>query len=225
MKKFFASFLILGFLLSFDSPALAHDRSRTTDAVLPDISVWVYNYAQVPRQTLEQAERDVARIYRDAGIEVAWRNCNTELTGIPQGVDCTESTKPTELILRILPEIAVVPGVTHDSTMGFAIGNLASLSFCQVKAEAAKFGVRPYAVLGPAIAHEIGHLLLGQQGHSPTGIMRAIWGRRDYEAPPLGAFKFTAEQAEQVRAEVRERGRQQAATAPSLSAESHGPRS
>jgi hypothetical protein len=68
----------------------------------------------------------------------------------------------------------------------------------------------------PAVAHEIGHLLLGQQGHFPTGIMRERWQRRDYEAPPLGAFKFTPEQAEQVRTQVSERGRQQAAEAHSL---------
>ena len=105
--------------------------------------------------------------------------------------------------------------------MGFAVGDLASVSFSCVKEEAAKFGVSSYAVLGPVIAHEIGHLLLGQQSHSPTGIMRARWGRRDYEAPPLGAFMFTPGQAEQIRTEVKERGRQQAAAASSLSAGSH----
>jgi len=220
MNRFLTSFLIFGFLLTFNSPSLAHDRSQNTGVVMPGINVWVYNHAQVPWQTLERAEREVARIFHDAGIEVTWRNCDTAMTGNPAG-DCTQEVRPTEFILRILPEIPVVPGVTHDYTMGFAVGNLASVSFCRVKAEAAKFGVSPYSVLGPAVAHEIGHLLLGQPGHSPTGIMRARWQRRDYEAPPLGAFKFTAEQAEQMRIQVIERGRQQAAEAPNLLVYSH----
>jgi hypothetical protein len=100
-------------------------------------------------------------------------------------------------------------------TMGFAVGDLASVSFRRVEEEAAEFGVQPYEVLGPAIAHELGHLLLGP-GHSHTGIMRAQWRREDYERAPRGAFNFPAEQAEQMRAEVKERGRQQAAEASTL---------
>jgi hypothetical protein len=223
MKRFLVSFLVSGFLLTFNSPSLAHDRSQNSGAVMPGINVLVYNQAQVPWQSLDRAEKEAARIFHGAGIEVVWTNCNTAITGIPNGVDCTREVGPSELMLRILPEIGVAPGVTDDRTMGFAFGNLASVSFCRVRAEAAKFGVSPYAVLGPAIAHEIGHLLLAQEGHSPAGIMRARWQRRDYEAPTLGALKFTAEQAGQVRAEVRERGRQQAAEASRLTVSSRAP--
>jgi hypothetical protein len=31
------------------------------------------------------------------------------------------------------------------------------------------------AVLGRAIAHEIGHLILGSNSHSETGLMREVW--------------------------------------------------
>jgi hypothetical protein len=212
MNRFLTSFLVFGFLLTFNSPSLAHDGGKNTGVPMPGINVLVYDHAQVPGQTLNRTEWEVTRIFHDAGIGVTWRNCDTAITGIHQEVNCTQEVTPTELILRILPEIPVVPGLTHDSTMGFAVGNLASVSFCRVKAEAGKFGVNPYAVLGPAIAHEIGHLLLGSQGHSPTGIMRASWQRRDYEAPPLGAFKFTAGQAVQMRAEVKRRVQEQGAT-------------
>jgi len=214
------SFLVSGFLLTFNSPSLAHDSSQNTGVVMPGISVLVYNQAHVPWQILDRAEGEAARIFHGVGIEVIWTNCNTAITGIPNGVNCTQEVRPTEHIVRILPEIAVVSGFTHDSTMGFAFGNLASISFCRVKAEAAEFGVSPYAVLGPAITHEIGHLL-GLRGHSPTGIMRAHWQRRDYQAPPLDALKFTPNQAAQMRAEVRERERQQAVMASSLTRRSN----
>lgn len=100
--------------------------------------------------------------------------------------------------------------------MGFAVGNLASASLRRVRENAAEFGVCLDAVLGPALAYEIGHLLRGQQGHSPNGIMRARWRREDYECTPLGAFKFNAEQAQAIRAEVRrvqEQGAGEVATA------------
>jgi hypothetical protein len=95
--------------------------------------------------------------------------------------------------------------------MGFAAGYLASVSMLRIREEAAEYGVQPNEVLGPAIAHEIGHLLLGQQGHSPTGIMRARWRREDYGTAPLGAFKFNPKQAVQIRAEVGRRVQEQGA--------------
>ncbi len=215
MKRFFASFLVFSFLLTFNSPSLAHDGSKKTGVAMPGINVLVCNHAQVPGQTLDQAEREVARIFHDVGIGVTWRNCNPEMTGIHQDVNRTQGVRPTDLILRIVPEITVSPGVSHDTTMGFAIGNHASISFRRVRQEAVKFGVEPDEVLGPAVAHEIGHLL-GQQGHSPTGIMRERWERMDYKIPPPSAFRFTPEQAKQMRTEVREHERQQATEAPNL---------
>jgi hypothetical protein len=116
------------------------------------------------------------------------------------------------LAVRILPYFGALPG-TDKKTMGFALGNLASVSVRRVSEEAAEFGIQPYEVLGPAIAHELGHILLGQKGHSPTGIMRARWRREDYERAPRGAFNFTAEQAKQIRAEVSTRNRRQQADA------------
>jgi hypothetical protein len=58
-------------------------------------------------------------------------------------------------------------------------------------------------VLGPAMAHEIGHLLLVSGGHSPAVIMRA----------PRGAFNFTSEQAQSIQTEIRRRIQERAATA------------
>ena len=63
-------------------------------------------------------------------------------------------------------------------------------------------------ILGLAAAHEIGHLL--SQSHSDRGIMRPSWNREDFGVSPQGAFKFTPDQANQMRAEVATRGREQA---------------
>jgi hypothetical protein len=169
MNRFLFSFLVSGFLLTFNSPSLAYDRSKHTGVVMPGISVLVYNYAQVPGESLDRAEREAARIFHGVGIELTWRNCNPAMTGIHQEANCTHEVTPTELILRILPEIAVVSGTTHDSTMGFAFANLASVSFCRVKAEAAKFGIGPYLVLGPAIAHELATCCWDNRGILPPG--------------------------------------------------------
>jgi hypothetical protein len=56
------------------------------------------------------------------------------------------------------------------------------------------------ALLGYATAHEIGHVLLGTTEHSADGIMKARWGKPEYERAAIGFLEFTPSQ----RAEIRE---------------------
>jgi hypothetical protein len=56
-------------------------------------------------------------------------------------------------------------------------------------------------MLGRIIAHELGHLLLGQNGHSVVGIMKARWGSRDAE-PAHQVAKFFPSEAKKIRAQV-----------------------
>ncbi len=61
------------------------------------------------------------------------------------------------------------------------------------------------------MAHEIGHLLLGPKRHSRSGIMRARWDQEDLRLAAEARLRFTSQQAELIRAEVRARtGDQQA---------------
>ena len=60
--------------------------------------------------------------------------------------------------------------------------------------------------------------LLGPDSHSPRGIMRPSWNREDFGVSPQGAFKFTPEQAHQMRAEVSKRYKMQQVGAPSETA-------
>jgi len=57
-------------------------------------------------------------------------------------------------------------------------------------------------ILGLAMAHELGHLLLPFHSHSRTGIMRAKWNRQDFQLAALGNLDFTPKQAELIRSEV-----------------------
>jgi hypothetical protein len=63
-------------------------------------------------------------------------------------------------------------------------------------------------ILGHAISHEIGHILLNMELHSETGIMRGNWGTNDFQDAAYGVLVFTPQQAEVIRAEVIRRVRQ-----------------
>ncbi len=192
-------------LVSKAQPAPGKTKADDEGGPPPRITVQVYNYAQVSNQTLTQAELEAAGIFQAAGVEIAWTNCK-----LPEDPQCAGYLDPIHLGVRLLPDIPIALG-DSNRTMGLAVGNLASVSLRRVREEAAAFEVSVPAVLGPALAHEIGHLLSVSHGHSPSGIMRAHWRREDYERAPRGAFKFTPQQAQLIRAEVAKRGREQAA--------------
>lgn len=59
-------------------------------------------------------------------------------------------------------------------------------------------------ILGITLAHEIGHLLLGPERHSATGLMRADWSRGDLEDAAKGRLLFSKEHARRMRAELDE---------------------
>jgi hypothetical protein len=219
MNQSFKGFVLIIALLAFAPRALPEDRNGNQDGLPPRIHVRVHNYAQVASEILTPAEVAAAEILGKAGVEIIWTNCDPARTDLGEAAGCNQALGRTNLGVRIIPYFGVTPGITKR-TMGLAVGDLASVSVRRVKEEAVEFGVQPCEVLGPAIAHEIGHLLLGQQGHSPTGIMRARWRREDYERAPQGAFKFTAEQAEQIRVEVSTRNRtRQAEALPGIAAQ------
>ena len=186
-------------------PAPAHAGAELESGQLPAISIRVYNYARASAEILEQAENGSTEIFRAAGVGIVWTNCE-----LPEDSNCAEYLDSAHLGVRLLPDIAPTLGGT-DRTMGLAVGNLASVSVRRVREEAAAFEVSVRAVLAPTLAHEIGHLLLVAQGHSPSGIMRAQWRREDYERAPRGAFRFTSQQAQSIRAEVRRREQERAA--------------
>jgi hypothetical protein len=52
------------------------------------------------------------------------------------------------------------------------------------------------------MAHELGHLLLGTNSHSPTGLMRADWRTKDLTDMAQGGLVFSNEQAQKMKAEL-----------------------
>jgi hypothetical protein len=175
------------------------------------ISVRVYNYTHFSKGLLRQAESDAAAIFRAAGVEIAWTNCNPAADDLSKDSPCAQFLGPFQLRVRILPDIPAGTG-SAEGPLGVAIGNMASVSLRRVRKHAAEARVMPQMVLGPVLAHEIGHLLLVSQGHSPRGIMRAHWQPHDLTPPQVRTLSFTAEQAQSIRAEVRNRTQREAGT-------------
>lgn len=58
------------------------------------------------------------------------------------------------------------------------------------------------AVLGAAIGHEVGHLILGATAHSHRGLMSSNWSRPEFELLSIGELSFTHLEAKPLRNEI-----------------------
>ena len=54
-------------------------------------------------------------------------------------------------------------------------------------------------LLGRAIAHEIGHLLLDTNQHASTGLMRATWSRSELRRDKPADWHFLGDEADTMR--------------------------
>jgi hypothetical protein len=170
------------------------------------ITMRVENNANVEDWVLGRAEKDVAFILGQAGVDVRWLHCPSRSVLDGPLNPCQRGFSPTEFWLRIVPQ---KPPALGDETLGFAIhdpvagagGGYAYVSYPMVELLTRTAGTSESQVLGVAIAHEIGHLLLGAP-HSQTGIMCARWKRAHFQLMSMGRLLFTPDQVKQIHAEV-----------------------
>jgi hypothetical protein len=128
-----------------------------------------YNNAGVTALEMTRGRDIAGAILQGAGVQAVWRDCSAA---------CVETIGPREAIVRI---VTAPEGVMPES-LGYALidlqqgsGTLATVYADRIDAVASRTGVDAGTLLGRAVAHEIGHLLLGTAGHSACGLMRALW--------------------------------------------------
>jgi hypothetical protein len=152
-----------------------------------------------------------------AGLQTVWLDCPAgHSTADPQD-SCGEPLEATDIALRVLSESA--QNKFQDTAFGFAVVPvLASVYYDYVahlaRSDNAEFEIP--IILGSVIAHEIGHLLLGSNSHSVSGIMQGHWERRQVRQAVTGTLLFTPEQAKLIQAEAQTRMRLQTAETNTL---------
>jgi hypothetical protein len=174
----------------------------------PKITLWVYNYARVPTPILVSAEGEAQKIFREVGVETEWLDCRLSAAE-PRTAAYQRPLTTLDLILRLLPpSMAQTIAVQNNEVFGMALtvdGTPATDAFIfyQRVLDLARTGyIYEQEILAAAMAHEIGHLLLGSNSHSSTGIMRAKWNRDELELARLRRLLFTPDQSKLIRANV-----------------------
>lgn len=160
---------------------------------VPVLTVRVYDLAGAGDRGLKVAERTAAAIFLKAGIEVRFVNGDP---GSPEALrDSTAAShwhglSPAGIDLRILGHL---PAGLFRGALGiarpFAASGVRAIVFYErIRDLASQLGLCPYTLLGHAMAHELGHVLLGNCTHSPAGIMRAEWTDTDFVRPVSLSF-------------------------------------
>ena len=144
-----------------------------------EVLVRIYDTGAASSSTRATAIRTAAAIFAEARIPVNWLDCSD--ASAPRL--CAQPQRTGDLIVRIMPTLAPRKGSSESEfQLGVAVinphtrsGEMATVYYDQARAVARRAGVDCGELLGKALAHELGHLLLKEMGHSRTGLMRAVW--------------------------------------------------
>ena len=211
MNRSLRNFLVLSSLLTLGSESWAETPSPPRN---PEIQVRIHDYAQVPSATLNRAEKEASRVLREAGIDATFLHCSVSSGQSHEDAACERQLRPTDLVVSILSRSMARKVPLSGTTFGFARQSdrgghayVASVFSHRVE-ELAKHGVASRAViLGHVLAHEIGHLLLGEGHHSRTGIMRGSWPNKVLKKAAEGNMLFTKAQAKRLQGQTHARVR------------------
>ena len=163
------------------------------------VTVRVYETTQLDPE-LKAAALDLARAtLASASVDVSWKPCGP-------GVGSGSCDRPPagELVLRVVRSTVEsgrrplpLGDALVDRESGEAILATVYLDRVMRVATAARMDTR--ALLGYAIAHELGHLLLASSTHNTRGLMRPIWRDEELRSERSADWSFTAQEIAAIR--------------------------
>src|SRR6266568_4227623 len=177
--------LLMGAVLLCSIPVSVSQSGRGPEAMQNvSIGVHFYNDTRVPDAELLAAQKVAQRVLQRASVEVTWQDCTVSQSPSRVTPECEARLRRTDLVLYLVVRLeAHAPGVTKNA-LGFSIipdkrdqAQMAYVCYPRVRALSYSTSFTANELLGLAIAHEIGHLLLGR-----------CWEE----------FLFTAEQAKRL---------------------------
>jgi hypothetical protein len=176
-------------------------QAAADDTQMSRILLYASDHANVDEDVMDRAKAAVSTIYRTIAVDAIWEDP-------ANGVLATNPDVPRFFVMLVPPQFARGMAV-KASALGAAVttsktrGRYIYIFFARVEAVSAGANVDVAQVLGHAMAHEIGHLLL-PAGHSATGLMSADWTVHDVHRAGTGLL-FTKKQGEKIRARLTER--------------------
>jgi len=187
-------------LLRMLSVVLLAAAARAANGGNSKITVLMNDEARVAPTILLSAEQETARIFRLAGIEIAWINCNPGA----EPDQCAQLLGSNQFMVHIVKSgVTRTKCVLGESFLGEdGTGKYADVYFERIQWAHREFDADVAQLLGRVSAHELGHLLLGTHAHSAVGIMKPQWDPQSLRRIELGVLVFTKEQSRLMKTRI-----------------------
>jgi hypothetical protein len=198
--------------------------SRITAASTLDVHV--YDRAGIPDSVLAEAHDVLARILRVSGIELHWRagSASSPEAGRVVFPEPARPGRERELACAARRDVALLivghgPVAPTPTSLGYANplapeGVNATILYRRVTELANEHGLPIGTLLGHAVAHEIGHVLLRSNGHAKHGLMAGGWDRAQFQWIRRAGMFFEKDDAERMKASISGEGCSHGAALP-----------
>jgi hypothetical protein len=175
------------------------------------IPIVVYDGAALGPKTLYVSESLTGRILRASGLEAEWsagpildlKRLRMDFTARTAG-EC--SSIPTPSLLRV-QVLARAPAGLSAQVLGFSLpcamtGIQVTIYADRVAAVSERTAPTFGRILGYALAHELGHVLIHSAGHEDSGLMKGVWSKGDWQRAAVTIIPFSPEQTRRIRGAI-----------------------
>ena len=175
------------------------------ETLFTEVTVRVYDSTGATDAERRPSLKVAAAIVSAGSVEVVWQTCTDRRSM------CQTPLAPGELAVRIVRAGVVEDGTRRELPLGDAMinsqtggGVLATVYIDRVNWMAERTGEDAQALLGRAIAHELGHLLMATSAHGPNGLMRPVWSQSEIRRRQIDDWIFRPREIAAIRARSRQ---------------------
>src|SRR6266566_9415100 len=199
------SLLAVGLVLCLGTQAVLATKEASSYRLI----VRMHNYALVKPTVLSPAKHVAGQVFSAIGIELSWFDVPLTHAELANSGHSLQYPGAAVVDVNILPRSMTALAKLPESALGLTpmanegdCATFASVYYNRIEREVRNTDASTARILGYAIAHELGHMLLRTSHHASAGIMIARWGPVDPQGVGPGLLGFTLQQAENMRAEI-----------------------
>ena len=188
-----------GFVLAAAVSFVPEAVGRTAAIILDTITIRIYDSAGVTASDRAAALKTAGAILSRADLDATWIVCTAARDG-KQQPGCDAAPASHELVVRLTHSSPTAED-GNNRAFGYSLidattatGTLSTVYVDRVDWLASTGKAVRAEVLGRAIAHEIGHQLLGSNDHSARGLMRETWTAEELTRNRTEDWQFSSSQ-------------------------------
>jgi hypothetical protein len=155
----------------------------------PEVDVYLpAAWTPAMHSVLYRARAVVTEIYSGMGIRVAWKAAGASPGGCSVG--------PSHASIIVNEQFSTTQGISREA-LAFSspysrAGPCITLLMNRLRPAVESNPLSAGFLLGHVLAHEIGHVLEGSDGHSEGGLMKSRWSPHEMATMPLERLRFSA---------------------------------